>query len=152
MAISTYSSPSYSARSTNTHDQKAYLWPKDLVIDNLPSWIYTDNECPKSIKDCQATISSLEFTIQDIDLQIEVRELELKTGDSRHQNSFDFERWRAQALKAKQTHFYLLNAHKYWLIKKTPQKHDITPKLAKLIEILIEDAPDFQQKLKALLD
>jgi len=152
MAISTYSSPSYSARSTNTHEQKPYLWDKEFVIDNLPSWIYTDNDSPKSITDCRAIISSLEFTIRDIDLQIEVRELELKTGDSRHQNSFDFERWRAQALKAKQTHFYLLNAHKYWLIKKTPQEHDITPKFAKLIEILIEDAPDFQQKLKTLLD
>ena len=150
MAISTYSSPSYSTRSTNTHEVKPYLWPKDLVIENLPSWIYTDNEPPESISDCRAKISSLEFTIQDIELQIEVRELELKTGDSRHQNSFDFERWRAQALKAKQTHFYLLNAHKYWLIKTTPSEPDISLKLAKLVEILIEDAPDFQQKLKTL--
>ena len=96
-------------------------------------------------------MSALEYTIKDIELQVEIRELELHTGNSRHQSSFDYEKWKVQALRAKQTHFYLLNAYKYWLIKNTPEQVDTDQKLCKLIELLIEDSDDFEHHASRLL-
>jgi len=61
-------------------------------------------------------------------------------------------KWRCQALKAKQSQYYLLNAHKYWLILNDPKNLDEPTKLDKLIELLIEEPSDFIQKAQALLD
>jgi hypothetical protein len=131
---------------------KSCLWDAEYVIDNLPPWIYSDNVPPTSVQECKAKISALEYTIKDIELQIEIRELELHTGNSRHQSSFDYEKWKVQALRAKQTHYYLLNAYKYWLIKNTPEKVDTDQKLCKLIELLIEEPEDFEAQASHLLN
>ncbi len=149
--ITTYTSTAYSGSSTNEL-RRPSLWDEEFKIDNLPTWIYTDNQPPKDIRDCEAKISSLEYTIRDIELQIEIRELELKTGSSRHSSAFDYEKWKVGALKAKQTHYYLLNAYTYWLIKNERSALDSPGKLDKLIELLIEDPADFETKAKALLN
>ena len=149
--ITTYTSSAYSGSSTSELKRPS-LWDDNFKIDNLPTWIYTDNQPPKDIRDCEAKISSIEYTIKDIELQIEIRELELKTGSSRHSSAFDYEKWKVGALKAKQTHYYLLNAYTYWLIKNQRDALDSTSKLDKLIKLLIEDPADFETKAKALLD
>lgn len=151
MAVTTYTSPAYSQNSSSEL-KRPCLWENQYKIENLPAWIYTDNQPPKNIQDCEAKLSSLNYTIRDIELQIEIRELELKTGYSRHGNAFDFEKWKIGALKAKQTHLYLLNAYTYWLIKNTPRTLDTAVKLDKLITLLIEEPADFEQKATALLD
>jgi hypothetical protein len=132
---------------------KVNLWNERYVIDNLPSWLYTDNPEPTSILECQAKISALQYTIQDIDLQVEIRELELKTGSSRHGSSFEFEKWKAQALRAKQTHLYLLNAYSYWLLlnERETSPSVLNDKLTKLISLLIEEPKDFVTQLENLL-
>jgi len=132
---------------------KPITWDKQYIIENLPTWIYTDNKEPESIMECKAKISALQYTIKDIELQIEVRDLELKTGNSRHTNSFDYDKWKTQALRAKQTHMYLLNAYTYWLIL---NERETTPavldqKLNTLINLLIEEPVDFQTQLEKLL-
>jgi hypothetical protein len=132
-------------------EQKPSLWHKEFVIDNLPPWIYSDNEQPRSLTEAKAKISALEYTIADIDLQIEIRELELRTGKSRHQSSFDYEKWRGQALRAKQTHMYLINAYKYWLIKNTPDELSVSERLSKLVQLLIDDPADFVEQCRPLL-
>lgn len=130
--------------------QKPCLWRSEFVVDNLPSWIYSDNDEPRSEAECKAKISSLEYTIKDIELQIEIRELELKTGTSRHGNSYDFEKWKVQALRAKQTHTYLLNAYTYWLLSN--QRNDTEKsKLNAVIQLLIEEPSDFVAQLEKLL-
>ena len=149
--ITTYTSSAYSGSSTSELKRPS-LWDDNFKIDNLPTWIYTDNQPPKDIRDCEAKISSIEYTIKDIELQIEIRELELKTGSSRHSSAFDYEKWKVGALKAKQTHYYLLNAYTYWLIKNKRCALDNPSRLDKLIELLIEDPADFETKAKALLN
>ncbi len=138
---------------TLTQEQKPCLWSKDYIIDNLPVWIYSDNPEPVSIAECKAKISSTEYTIRDIELQIEVRELELQTGNSRHSSNFDFQKWRAQALRAKQTHMYLLNAYTYWLLlnEQKNNKDEKDTKLKQVIRLLIEEPDDFIERLEALL-
>lgn len=150
MAVTTYRSPGYSQNFTATESTPS-KWDSKNIIDNLPQWIYHDNEEPESIADCNAKISCLEYTLKDIDLQIEIRQLELQTGSSRHQSTFDFDKWRTGALKAKQTHLQLLNAYKYWLIKNTSHEVDVASTLGKLIELLIEDPSDFEPRAKTLL-
>jgi len=132
---------------------KPKLWDDQYVIDNLPTWIYTDNKQPTGLYKCRAKISSIEYTIKDIDLQIEVRELELKTGSSRHTNSFDYEKWKAQALRAKQTHMYLLNAYKYWFIlnERSVNEEKLNYKLTSLIRLLMDEPEDFVTQLENLL-
>jgi len=115
-------------------------------------WIYENHEQPTSIRDCRARISALEFTLKDIDLQLEVRELELRTGNSRHNSTFDFEKWRIGALKAKQTHLYVLNALTYWLIKNQPEELSLDKRVKRLIKLLIEDPKDFVEQAEALLN
>ena len=135
---------------------KACLWDERFVIENLPPWIYTDNHQPSSLRECEAKISSLEYTLRDIDLQIDIRELELRTGNSRHQSNFDYEKWKVQALKAKQTQYYLLNAYKFWYIKNKRENagegdqstRDI---LNSLIKLLVDDPHDFEERAKSLL-
>jgi folylpolyglutamate synthase/dihydropteroate synthase len=138
---------------TYTTTTKPITWDKQYIIENLPTWIYTDNKEPESVTECKAKISALQYTIKDIELQIEVRDLELKTGNSRHTNSFDYDKWKTQALRAKQTHMYLLNAYTYWLIL---NERETTPavldqKLNTLINLLIEEPVDFQTQLEKLL-
>ncbi len=137
---------------------KPLLWDSKYVIDNLPVWIYSDNKQPESLQECKAKISSTEYTIRDIELQIEIRELELKTGSSRHNSSFEYERWKTQALRAKQTHLYLLNAYTYWLALNQKEtnataagKTQSEETLKKLIELLIEEPDDFVEQLETLL-
>ena len=147
---------------TYSNEQKPCLWSSQYVIENLPPWIYSDSTEPTSIKECNAKISALKYTIKDIDLQIEIRELELKTGSSRHHSNFDFEKWKAQALRAKQTHTYMLNAYTYCLIlneKNTPLDKEtslqvsdgISLKLRQLIQLLIEEPPNFIEELEQLI-
>tara|TARA_R100001460_G_scaffold19953_1_gene41392 strand:- start:56381 stop:56605 length:225 start_codon:yes stop_codon:yes gene_type:complete len=73
-------------------------------------------------------------------------------GSSRYKSSYDFEKWKCQALKAKQSQYYLLNAYKYWMILNSTQALDAPSKLDKLIELLIEDSPNFHEQAQALLD
>lgn len=129
---------------------KPCLWRSEFVVDNLPSWIYSDNDEPRSEAECKAKISSLEYTIKDIELQIEIRELELKTGTSRHGNSYDFEKWKVQALRAKQTHTYLLNAYTYWLLSNQRNGTEKS-KLNAVIRLLIDEPSDFVAQLEKLL-
>ena len=138
---------------TFTQEQKPCLWSKEYIIDNLPVWIYSDNPQPTSISECKAKISATEYTIRDIELQIEVRELELQTGNSRHTSNFDFQKWRAQALRAKQTHMYLLNAYTYWLLLNEREQNSKvnSDKVNKVIRLLIEEPKDFVEQLEALL-
>ena len=138
---------------TYLQDPKPCLWSKQHIIENLPVWIYTDNPEPTSIAECKAKISATEYTIRDIELQIEVRELELQTGNSRHTSNFDFQKWRAQALRAKQTHMYLLNAYKYWLLLNERQENseNTDRKIEKIIRLLIDEPKDFVTQLEALL-
>jgi hypothetical protein len=134
---------------------KEVLWKQEYIIDNLPPWIYTDNPEPTSISECQAKLSALSFTLQDIDMQIEIRDLEQRIGLSRHNSSYDFEKWKVQALKARQTHLYLQNAYTYWLLlndrKETTAANELESKLKAVMQILIEDGPDFVDQLKELL-
>lgn len=133
-------------------EHKPRLWSDKYVIDNLPPWIYSDSEEPKSAKECKAKISALQYTIKDIELQIEIRELELKTGNSRHQSSFDYEKWKTQALRAKQTHMYMLNAYTYWLIlNETSDEKTDNNKLDKVIRLLIDEPKDFVEQLEKLI-
>ena len=134
-------------------ESKPCLWNEKYVIENLPAWLYTDNEEPSSVIQCRAKISALQYTVQDIDLQVEIRELELKTGNGRHVSAFDFEKWKVQALRAKQTHIYLLNAYSYWLLlnEKNTCIPSISEVLQKLIKLLIEEPVDFTSQLEKLL-
>ena len=134
-------------------DAKPCLWDKCYVIENLPAWIYTDNEQPKNLSECRAKVSSLKYTIEDIELQIQIRELELKTGNSRHQSNFDFEKWKTQALRARQTHLYLLNAYTYWLLlnEREESEEKLSDRLNTLIQLLIDDPVDFVPRLEAML-
>lgn len=130
---------------------KPCLWRQEYIVENLPNWIYTDNQEPRSESECRAKISSLEYTIKDIELQLEIRELELRTGSSRHSSTFDHDKWKTQALRAKQTHLYLLNAYKYWLLLN--ERHEATEnsKLNSVIKLLIEEPKDFVTQLEKLL-
>ncbi len=138
---------------TTSTPVKPVIWDKKYIIENLPNWIYTDSPQPKDISDCEARISSIEYTLIDIDLQIEIRELELKTGSSRHTSNFEYEKWKGQALRAKQTHLYMLNAYKYWLIlnKRETSAVNLNEKLNKVITLLIEDPDTFVYDLEKLL-
>lgn len=152
MVISTDSSKTFSTVSTSEpRTTKSFLWDQKYIIPNLPPYVYTDNEPPNSIRECQAKISSVEYTIKDIDLQIEIRQSELNTGNSRYKSTFDFEQWRCQALKAKQSQYYFLNAYKYWFILNDTKELDVAEKLDMLIELLIEDPSDFVQRADRLL-
>lgn len=130
---------------------KPVLWRSDYIIDSLPNWIYTDNEEPRSAAECRAKISSLQYTIQDIELQIEIRELEFRTGNSRHGSAFEFDKWRSQALRAKQTHLCLLNAYNYWLILNERTETINKTKLDQVIRLLIDEPADFVDQLEKLL-
>jgi hypothetical protein len=133
-------------------EQKPSLWSQKYVIDNLPPWIYSDSQEPKNLVECKAKISALEYTIKDIELQIQIRELELKTGSSRHQSSFDYEKWKTQAMRAKQTHMYMLNAYTYWkILNEKEEGTNQNTELKKIVKLLIEEPSDFVQQMEEVL-
>lgn len=119
----------------------------------MPFWVYSDNPEPTSTAECLAKISSLEFTLKDIELQIELREIEMRTGSSRHASNLDYDKWRVKVLKAKQTHLYTLNAYQYWLLLHDSQERpmDVNTKLNKLIRLLIDEPKDLFEQLEKLL-
>jgi len=145
------SQPSLNSRPVEV---KEPIWDPEFIIDNLPPWIYSDNPQPKNLEECKAKLSALSFTLQDIDMQIEIRELEQRIGISRHNSSYDFEKWKIQALKARQTHLYLQNAYSYWLLlnerKELDTNSDLSKKVDAVIQILIDDGPDFIDRLQKL--
>ena len=59
--------------------------------------------------------------------------------------------WRCQALKAKQSQNYILNAYNYWLALNKTEPLDVSEKLDKLIVLLAEDPDDFLLRVKALI-
>jgi hypothetical protein len=140
---------------TFTTDTDSYhtecAWDKKYIIDNLPPWVYAKHEQPRSVAEAKAKISALEHTLKDMDLQVEVRDIEVKIGESRHASSFEHEKWRSKILRAKQSSLYVLNAYKYWLILNTEDQYS-NKKFCDLVELLIEDPTDFVQKAKKLLD
>lgn len=107
---------------------------------------------PANRAECAAKISSIELTIADIDIQMEIRQSEVNMGNSRYGSSYDFEKWRLGALKAKQSQYYLLNAYRYWQVLNDPSYTDEDSKLNKLIKLLVEDPTDFVQQVERLLD
>jgi hypothetical protein len=140
---------------TFTTDTDSYhtecAWDKKYIIDNLPPWVYAKHEQPRSVAEAKAKISALEHTLKDMDLQVEVRDIEVKIGESRHASSFEHEKWRSKILRAKQSSLYVLNAYKYWLILNTEDQYS-NKKFCDLVELLIEDPTDFVQKAKKLID
>jgi len=140
MAISTNSSRTFSnTSSAENKPTREPLWPEKYIIDNLPPWIYSDNKPPVSRAECAAKISSIELTISDID-------------NSRYSSSYDFEKWRLGALKAKQSQYYLLNAYRYWQVLNDPSYEGKETKLNKLIKLLIDEPSDFVHQAERLLD
>ena len=140
---------------TFTTDTDSYhtecAWDKKYIIDNLPPWVYAKHEQPRSVAEAKAKISALEHTLKDMDLQVEVRDIEVKIGESRHASSFEHEKWRSKILRAKQSSLYVLNAYKYWLILNIEDQYS-NKKFCDLVELLIEDPTDFVQKAKKLID
>lgn len=145
---------------TQTLKPKTLVWDKKYVIENLPPWVYQDNPEPTSVTECEATICRLEHTIEDIELQIKIREFEMETGTGRPQTKHEHDKWVSQALRAKQTHKYLLSAYKYWHIinKKetysTCNNHSIVTVFAgvisELCELLKEEPANFVEELELL--
>jgi|TARA_A100000171_G_C2106140_1_gene132414 hypothetical protein len=153
MAISTNSSRTFSnTSSAENKPTREPLWPEKYIIDNLPPWIYSDNKPPVSRAECAAKISSIELTISDIDIQMEIRQSEMNIGNSRYSSSYDFEKWRLGALKAKQSQYYLLNAYRYWQVLNDPSYEGKETKLNKLIKLLIDEPSDFVHQAERLLD
>ena len=140
---------------TFTTDTDSYhtecAWDQKYVIDNLPPWVYSKHDQPTSIAEAKAKISALEHTLQDMDLQIEVRDIEVKIGESRHATSFEHDKWKAKILRAKQSSLYVLNAYRYWLILNTDETAS-SNKFNELVELLIEDPTDFVTRAKKLLN
>jgi hypothetical protein len=140
-------------------DQPA-LWAAEYIISNLPPWVYQQNEEPKSIQECDAVICKLEHTIEDIELQIHIRDFELETGTGRQQSKYEHDKWVAQALRAKQTHKYLLSAYKYWRIINTQKAVASTPTggiayklcgfLTDMCDVLIKEPANFEDQLEAI--
>ena len=83
---------------------------------------------------------------------MEIRQSEMSIGKSRYDNTYDFEKWRLGALKAKQSQYYLLNAYRYWQVLNDNKYDEEDTKLNKLIKLLIEDPKDFVQLAERLLD
>lgn len=145
---------------TQTFQSKPNLWDEKYIIENLPPWVYQDNPEPKSLKECEATICRLEHTIEDIELQIKIREFEMETGTGRQQSKHEHDKWVVQALRAKQTHKYLLSAYKYWKIINDKAVHNksntlrsaaiICGYLSTLCALLKDDPPTFEDELDAL--
>ena len=142
-------STTFTDNSESYHSECA--WDKKYVIDNLPPWVYAKHDQPASIAEAKAKISALEHTLADMDLQIEVRDIEVKIGESRHATSFDHDKWKAKILRAKQSSLYVLNAYRYWLILNTEYASS-EGKFKELVELLIEDPADFVNRAKLLLN
>jgi hypothetical protein len=149
MAISTALSKASAQPSTKQNQE--FAWDAQYVIDTLPEWVYQNNKEPDSIKECKALISKAGHTLRDIDLQIQIRNAELETETRDLLNIRKFHTWRCQALKAKQSQNYILNAYNYWLALNKTEPLDVSEKLDKLIVLLAEDPDDFLLRVKALI-
>jgi len=125
-------------------------WDNQFVIKSLPAWVYKDFDEPSSINECRALISATEYTLKDIDLQIEIKKADIERRSS-HDGHDDYQRWRAGALRAKQTQLYLQSAYTYWMIMNQDDAWTLEQKLRRVIELLQEEPEDFTQQLEMLL-
>lgn len=140
--------------------EQTFLWSSEYIISNLPPWVYQQNEEPKTLEECDATICKLEHTIEDIELQIHIRDFELETGTGRQQSKYEHDKWVVQALKAKQTHKYLLSAYKYWRIINSKKEAAATSTgavavklcdlMVSLCGLLSNEPPNFQEEIETL--
>lgn len=129
-------------------------WDSDFVIENLPPWVYKNNPMPLSMNECNAKLSSLDHTLSDMDLQIEVKRCEKKIAELTDE-SFDevdfYERLR-KIHKAKQSTLYVISALKYWKHLNTDTVFaESDDKFSTLVELLIEDPPNFVDQARDLL-
>ena len=126
-------------------------WDKEFVLASLPPWIYTENEQPKDVADCQAKLSNIRHILQDIDLQISIKDTQLQLRQGEVTTVTEYNQWLLKILKAKQSYNYLLNAYNNWLILNSPEALDLTNRFDTLVEILIEEPDNYLTELKRLL-
>ena len=129
----------------------ATQWDKEFVLASLPPWIYTENEQPKDVADCQAKLSNIRHILQDIDLQISIKDTQLQLRQGEVTTVTEYNQWLLKILKAKQSYNYLLNAYNNWLILNSPEALDLTNRFDTLVEILIEEPDNYLTELKRLL-
>ena len=126
-------------------------WDSEFVIENLPPWVYKNHPMPTSMNECNAKLSSLQHTLSDMDLQIEVKRCEKKIAELTDE-SFDeidfYERIR-KIHKAKQSTLYVISALKYW--KHLNSVIESKNQFRTLVELLIEDPPNFVDQARDLL-
>tara|TARA_R100000995_G_C3463938_1_gene114632 strand:+ start:637 stop:1080 length:444 start_codon:yes stop_codon:yes gene_type:complete len=130
-------------------------WDSAFVIENLPPWVYKNHPMPASMNECNAKLSSLQHTLSDMDLQIEVKRCEKRIAELTDE-SFDeidfYERIR-KIHKAKQSTLYVISALKYWKHLNTDTVFtESDDKFTTLVELLIEDPPNFVDQARDLLD
>ena len=126
-------------------------WDKEFVLASLPPWIYTENEQPKDVADCQAKLSNIKHILQDMDLQISIKDTQLQLRQGEVTTVTEYNEWLLKILKAKQSYNYLQNAYNNWLILNSPEALDLTNRFDTLVEILIEEPDNYLTELKRLL-
>jgi len=126
-------------------------WNKEFIIPTLPAWIYTDNEQPKNVADCQAKLSNIKHILLDMDLQITIKDTQLRLRQGEESTVIEYDEWLLKILKAKQSYNYLLNAYNNWLILNSPEALDLTNRFDTLVEILITEPDNYLTELKRLL-
>ena len=126
-------------------------WDKEFVLASLPPWIYTENEQPKDVADCQAKLSNIKHILQDMDLQISIKDTQLQLRQGEVLTVTEYNEWLLKILKAKQSYNYLQNAYNNWLILNSPEALDLTNRFDTLVEILIEEPDNYLTELKRLL-
>ena len=126
-------------------------WDKEFVLTSLPPWIYTENEQPKDVADCQAKLSNIKHILQDMDLQISIKDTQLQLRQGEVTTVTEYNEWLLKILKAKQSYNYLQNAYNNWLILNSPEALDLTNRFDTLVEILIEEPDNYLTELKRLL-
>ena len=127
-------------------------WEGKYVIENLPPWIYTRYEQPKSIQEAKAKISNLKHTLADMDIQLEIRQVErtIQHESGEHTRDTEWAEKNKRILKAKQTTGHVLAAYNYYLIMN--EETNVTKdKFNCLIKLLIEDPHDFEERVRELL-
>lgn len=144
----------YSTTSFREAPTLVIKWDSAFVIENLPPWVYKNNLMPLSMNECNAKLSSLDHTLSDMDLQIEVKRCEKKIAELTDE-SFDevdfYERLR-KIHKAKQSTLYVISALKYWKHLNTDTVFaESDDKFSTLVELLIEDPPNFVDQARDLL-
>ena len=144
----------YSTTSFRETPTVVIKWDSAFVIENLPPWVYKNNHMPLSMNECNAKLSSLDHTLSDMDLQIEVKRCEKRIAELTDE-SFDevdfYERLR-KIHKAKQSTLYVISALKYWKHLNTATVvAGSDDKFTTLVELLIEDPPNFVDQARNLL-